>query len=284
MNINEPSWLKLAARSILSDFADISPQHQDYNRMRDRLWMQYKFSRLFGRALTHAEIWGCRMRFVQFPALMRLAEEILGYRIYAFQTEAKRPFIIDLGANIGMSILFFKKMFPESRILAFEPDALNFEILSENVRANGWKDVELHNVALAGVEGEIDFFTDPAGNASLESGVYARHLPGAIKQRVKAVSLSAFVKEPVDFMKMDIEGSEEPVLQELAASGVLGNIKRMAVEYHHHLIIFEDRLSKFLGILEGHDFGYALASPFWGSHTPSGVQDILICAYSKVTK
>jgi len=47
------------------------------------------------------------------------------------------PLIIDLGANIGASAIFFSEMFPQSDIIAIEPDTDNFALLSHNVRDMG---------------------------------------------------------------------------------------------------------------------------------------------------
>ena len=44
--------------------------------------------------------------------------------------------IIDCGANIGMSVLYFKYFYPNVGILAFEPVGQTFEILHRNVERN----------------------------------------------------------------------------------------------------------------------------------------------------
>ena len=40
---------------------------------------------------------------------------------------------IDCGANIGISILFFKKQYPDCTIMAFEPNPHAFPLLEKNV-------------------------------------------------------------------------------------------------------------------------------------------------------
>jgi hypothetical protein len=44
--------------------------------------------------------------------------------------------------------------------------------------------------------------------------------------------LSDYLDEPVDFLKLNIEGEELPVLQEAAASGRLRNVRELVLEYH----------------------------------------------------
>lgn len=41
-------------------------------------------------------------------------------------------YILDLGANIGMSCLYFRKRLPNAKIIAIEPDPINFEQLISN--------------------------------------------------------------------------------------------------------------------------------------------------------
>ena len=60
---------------------------------------------------------------------------------YFFEAENDQPMIVDCGSNINMSVIFFKLLYPRSRILAFEPYPYTFEVLKENVQVNGFADV-----------------------------------------------------------------------------------------------------------------------------------------------
>ena len=55
---------------------------------------------------------------------------------YYFESERENPVIFDVGSNIGMSILYFRKLFPASVIYGFEPDRKIFEILNKNIRTS----------------------------------------------------------------------------------------------------------------------------------------------------
>ena len=46
----------------------------------------------------------------------------------------KGSYVIDCGANIGMSITYFKRLYPKSKIIGFEPDPKIFETLKKNIR------------------------------------------------------------------------------------------------------------------------------------------------------
>jgi FkbM family methyltransferase len=211
----------------------------------------------------------------QFRNLLR---EIFVEGCYFFQAERPDPVIVDCGSNIGISIIFFKALYPEARVIGFEPDPSTFTQLTENVRLNGLASVELHNIALAEMEGNTDFFISAKEQSSLWMSVHQERLPG-IPITVPTKRLSTFIPDRVDLMKMDIEGSETGVLGELEASGALVRIEQIHLEYHHHITPTRDSMSEILAILERNGFGYQIQarSPNWP--TPTVYQDLALFAY-----
>jgi hypothetical protein len=67
--------------------------------------------------------------------------------------------------------------------------------------------------------------------------------------------LSDYLDEPVDFLKLNIEGEELPVLQEAAASGKLRNVREMVLEYHGWPD-GEQHLGDILNLLDRHGYRY----------------------------
>ena len=49
---------------------------------------------------------------------------------YYFHTDKENPVIIDAGANIGDSMIYFKYLYPQATIYSFEPDVATFAYLS----------------------------------------------------------------------------------------------------------------------------------------------------------
>ena len=82
-------------------------------------------------------------------------------------------------------------------------------------------------------------------------------------------------------MKMDIEGAETLVIEELSKKNKLKLIKQMVIEYHHHIDPKDDKFSKILRILEENDFGYKISSTLKSPLNREKFQDILIYAYKK---
>jgi len=230
--------------------------------------------------LRRETIFGFHVECFDYTSFVFLFEEIFLRRDYQFNAATERPLILDCGSNIGMATLYFKRLYPQARIVAFEPSPRTFATLARNVARNGLADVRLHNIALASFAGTAEFyehedFPGSGKNSLRPERAGRRSLP------VEARPLSEFIRERVDFLKMDIEGAEEGVLQELASSGALRLIRQMVIEYHHHIDPAEDRLSHALALLEKHGFGYQVRVAPDQPVAPQSFQDLLICAYQK---
>jgi FkbM family methyltransferase len=228
-----------------------------------------------------ARVLDYEVEFLDRDDFRRLLDEVFGSRIYAFAPRREAPLILDLGANIGMSVLFFKHLAPASRIVAFEPDPASFAVLERNVGANRVADVTLVPAAVGASAGTIDLYADRDGRHSLLASTLPHRAPAATARRVPAVALSAYVGEEVDLLKIDIEGAEEGVLRELAGSGRLTRVHEMHIEYHHHVTAGEDRLAGFLGLLEGAGFGYQIAANRPPPEARDVFQDLMVHAYRK---
>ena len=67
---------------------------------------------------------------------------------YFFNT-SDTPLIIDCGANIGLSNLYFSKLHPNSKIISFEADPVIYEICKKNLMSQNITNVELINEAVS---------------------------------------------------------------------------------------------------------------------------------------
>ncbi len=164
----------------------------------------------------------------------RLKNEIFTQGIYYFETNSSAPRILDAGAHIGLATLYFKKLYPTAKITALEPLPQNFALLEKNIFENQLTTVDLHQIALADQTGEADFFFDTTdqkwfSTASFSSGAW-NHQQQSQKISVQTQTLAYFLKESVDFLKMDIEGAEQRVIESTGEK--IKNIQHMIVEFH----------------------------------------------------
>lgn len=178
-------------------------------------------------------------------AFRYLYQEVFEKRVLAFEPEGTQTYIIDGGANIGVTCRFWKHLDPEASILAFEPDDRNFELLKKNTA--GMSATRLEKKALWTSDGFVNF------NASGGEGGHVQPDAdvGEGSHGVRTVRLAPFLDRKVDLLKLDIEGAELEVLKDSREG--LANVERIFVEYHTRA---DERqaLSEFFEILESAGF------------------------------
>ncbi|HEX6283939.1 MAG TPA: FkbM family methyltransferase, partial [Pyrinomonadaceae bacterium] len=153
--------------------------------------------------------------------------QIFDEKIYGFTANTDRPYILDCGANIGLSVIYFKQLYPRSIIVAFEADKAIFETLRRNVESFGYENVEILNRAVWNSETELNFTSDGGDGGRLST---AGDKPSQI---VKTIRLREYLDRKIDFLKLDIEGAETAVLEDCADR--LNNVECLFVEYHSFL-------------------------------------------------
>ena len=120
-------------------------------------------------------------------------------------SQAKK--ILDLGGNIGLFGLFAADRWPESQIVAFEPDPDNATVHELMIGANDLGErCELVKAAAAAHDGCVAF---AAGRAAVSYITDDAHGEGTIE--VQAVDVLPRIAE-ADLLKMDIEGGEWAIL------------------------------------------------------------------------
>jgi len=189
----------------------------------------------------------------------------------------KKPTIIDLGSEVGLSVFYFKHLYPHAKILAFEPNPASFKLLTENIQNNDVKDVSAFNIAVTNKVGLVPFYVDKTVRGSLIMSLISNRQ--SKKTVVRLDKLSKYIALDIDLLKMDIEGAEYSVLCELAQSKKLDAIRNLLIEYHHHINKTDDVLSRTLSILERHGFGYQIQAKTTLPFKKKDYQDFLIFAY-----
>lgn len=170
------------------------------------------------------------VQFFNYGELINLIEEIFIDQVYSFKSSNINPIIVDGGSNIGLSILYFKMIYPTCRIIAFEPNPKAYELLTKNIINNHLASVTQFNVALS----------DQEGDASLYPGRYSGSLtPGLFNSSeqdsmeiIKTRKASSYIHEVVDLLKLDVEGSETGILNDLISSKKINLVKEMIIEFH----------------------------------------------------
>jgi FkbM family methyltransferase len=224
------------------------------------IWCYFGVKLKIKKELITLNLIGLRISSFGYFNLLYQIKEIFLLDEYQISTTKKSPVIIDCGANIGLSILYFKKKYPNSKIIAFEPNPNVFTILRANLEQNHIQGVELYNYCLSDSEGEIEFYINE-NFGTMEGSVFEER-GGSKKLKVKAVRLSSYIKEEVDLVKMDIEGAEIKVLDDLKRNDKLNFVNTYLIEYHHNIPGLVSGLGRFIRDFEENSFSINLRSGF----------------------
>jgi FkbM family methyltransferase len=169
--------------------------------------------------------------------------------------------VFDIGANIGLFTIFAKLRNKDLLVHAFEPIKNTYDVLVKNIELHGLKNVYPHNCALGmedGTEKELTFYPHLAGNATAypDSKVEIKRLltevmgkeqadflfQSATTHIVKVRTLSSIIEEvnvsSLDFLKIDVEGSELAVLNGISVEH-FQRIRQVAAEIHSGSILEE---------------------------------------------
>jgi FkbM family methyltransferase len=221
------------------------------------------------------KLFGFEIEDYNYRLLDYLVKEVFVSFDYNFKTDNPSPVIVDCGANVGMASLFFKWIYPNAKIYAFEPQPKTFGYLKNNIEKNGLKDIQIFNLALSNENGKIDFYIDDSAN--LMGSILESRVSGT-KVEVECRKLSDIVKEPIDLLKVDVEGAETLIMSDIIQNNLLNKkqIKQILMEYHHKIPNQKSNFGHFLIPFEKANYEYQLKTDY-SKH--DDFQDILIHFY-----
>ncbi len=192
------------------------------NHLRMYLWypFQPKSVRLFGKKFQTIN---------NYKSFLILFEQIFVDQIYGVATDFSKRTIFDVGANIGLSSLYFQQKYHEPNIVAFEAHPEYAQIAQKNL------EIPVHAVALTKAgEGTVKFVVDEHPERSHVARSNSDEEQDQKTIDVPSKKLSSYVEQvdQVDLLKIDIEGGEGEVIDDLCSSGVIGKVKNIVFEFH----------------------------------------------------
>lgn len=159
--------------------------------------------------------------------------------------------IIDVGANIGDSTIYFAKKYPKAVIYAYEPAKSVFKILSKNLEQNNVGNVQTFQLGVGSKKGSVYFYENS------KSGLSSLYLKGDTqkRQKINLVTLSQVIKKhkitSCDLLKIDCEGGEFDILLKLKRN-IYSHVKNIVVEYHDKITDYQH--DKLVAVLRQNKF------------------------------
>ena len=123
------------------------------------------------------------LHYIRPYEVLKTYQEIFVEEIYKFESNKSHPVIFDCGANIGISTIYFKTIYPNAIVHAFEPDANLFEILPS---INSLKDKHIAADAVSGavwatVQTQLKIFVESILGLKVDKGANRQQLNGVVE-------------------------------------------------------------------------------------------------------
>jgi FkbM family methyltransferase len=167
---------------------------------------------------------------------MAVFDQIFVFQEYSCLRDLKEPsLVLDLGANVGFSTVYFLNAFPKARIVAVEPDGRNLAICKTNLSPYGARVLLLHGAV----------WSRPATlrllkGTFLDGREWATQVDELIEEEPTSMSVQAWdvgslidmsAGSTVDLLKVDIERAELSVFGKSAGSW-LHRVRNICIELH----------------------------------------------------
>jgi FkbM family methyltransferase len=180
-------------------------------------------------------------------------KEIFLDEAYSLDSLEENALLLDCGSNVGMSLIYFRKRFPNCSLMAFEANPEIAQLLKENLKLNRIDNVEVIEKAVWKNDDGVKMSISPDDASSTQGTENMVLIPSVDFKKILEQQ-----QEPV-YIKMDIEGAEWPVLSHSGTA--LKKAKHLWLEYHAYYQQKQE-LDLVLRLLSEQGFRYCVARSY----------------------
>jgi FkbM family methyltransferase len=193
-----------------------------YPKFRTYYWLLFRYGGANRKQKSKVSFNGFDIWVADHLSFVFQYREIFLEESYKFISNKREPIIIDCGTNIGMSILYYKKLYIDSKIYCFEADPNIANILSQNIVQNNLQNVEIIPKAAWIHNNGVYFNSDGADGGNISNN----------GNKIDSIDFNLFLSkfEIIDFIKIDIEGAEKILIPHCIDN--LTKCKSIFIEYH----------------------------------------------------
>jgi FkbM family methyltransferase len=170
------------------------------------------------------------VKFRPYTGDFATIRQVLWHEEYNLNLSLEPEYIVDLGANIGVSSLAFAQKYPGAKVIALEPDKSNFALLEFNTRK--CRNLIKVNKAIW-IKDETVFLENP--DVKTNSFVYKKTSEPKKGNEIEATTLDTLIKEfnipRIDLLKIDIEGVEKEIFLQGDVHW-LSKVGYISIEFH----------------------------------------------------
>lgn len=158
-------------------------------------------------------------------------------------------FIIDAGANIGLTSLYLLKNYPKATIVCIEPESDNYQILLKNTK--NYKNIFTIKKALWSNSAFLKI-----KNLNTHNWAFEVMETADIADAIEAITIDEILKNyglpRIDLLKIDIEGSEKKVFE--INNLWVNQVKYAIVEIHENMCA--GAYDAVMNLMNHHKFSY----------------------------
>jgi FkbM family methyltransferase len=196
---------------------------------------------LFAKISRTKPLFRQKLPWIEHPLYIRIGttdasvlKQVFLERQYDYPLPISPKVIVDAGANIGLSAIFFANRYPDALILAIEPEDSNFQLLQRNTAP--YPKIRPLKVALWQKNQQIRLIDPRDGNDGfqtkeglMDNDVCLGYVRGVTLDAIMAEKALSFI----DVLKIDIEGAEKEVFEN--SSNWINRVGIIIAELHDHI-------------------------------------------------
>jgi FkbM family methyltransferase len=158
---------------------------------------------------------------IHYPSLSIIGQQIASGKNWqgsladvtaALFEKVPAPTVVEVGSNIGTSLIEIKRVRPAARVFCFEPSDRFADVLERNVAANRLGDVTIERLLVGSDDGSGQLFVNTS-TASVAAPTYGGHdLLGEASIRMVALDSYFEPSATVDLLKIDTDGYDQAVV------------------------------------------------------------------------
>ena len=174
--------------------------------------------------------------------------------IVAYYEACAQPLVLDLGANIGLSALYFAKNWPKATIVGVEPDEGNHALFCQNIA--GQKHIVPLRGAIASKHGDARII-----NPGASEWGYRTEISDGSDGGIVALSVAELLERHGDcepfICKIDVEGAEQELFS--ANTQWIARFPILVIELHDWLFPRSGNSANFLRVIASMDRDFILS-------------------------
>jgi len=201
-----------------------------------RQWCRLALGYVFREPIIHL-----KLRQILHPVFLRprttdilVLWSVFGRKECSIASSITPSFIIDGGAYVGYTSIFFATQFPGAQIIAIEPDAENYKLLKDNT--SNYSNITAINAALSSKEGRAEICNAGAAHWARKFKRFDAANLNLKEHCIQAITVDSIIDkaEANDqiVVKLDIEGAEDEVMLSSGDGGWMGKVAEVCVEIH----------------------------------------------------